>query len=264
MIHMRGPTRIADRIGMIHLLWLVPKDRYNKFRTSLMSSAYGKIDRPKDYNATELDRLIPIETTTKYNKLVSVHSLTSLLREQNINESKLISYLQHLLNNEIKLGNTYPQKNILNLSEFVNYFLSGDVFIVVNSGKIRFNELENSLEENVLGTFYIKPNFPGRCSHICNGGFITAPGHRNQGIGKIMALAFIQFAPLLGYKASMFNLVFVNNTPSVRLWKSLGFKEIGRIPNAGRLLIRNEEMEGTTTEQREEFVDAIMYYYSFI
>ena len=28
-------------------------------------------------------------------------------------------------------------------------------------------------EASVLGTFYIKPNFPDRCAHICNGGFIT-------------------------------------------------------------------------------------------
>ncbi len=50
-----------------------------------------------------------------------------------------------------------------------------------------------------------------------------------------MGLAFIQIAPLLGYKASMFNLVFENNIHSVHLWRSLGFREIGRVPNVGYL-----------------------------
>lgn len=71
-----------------------------------------------------------------------------------------------------------------------------------------------------------------------------------------MALAFLAIAPLLGYKASMFNLVFVNNLASVRLWRSLNFQEIGRVPNAGYL--RTNQLD-----DEEEFVDAIMFYYSF-
>jgi ribosomal protein S18 acetylase RimI-like enzyme len=78
-----------------------------------------------------------------------------------------------------------------------------------------------------------------------------------------MALAFIQIVPLLGYKASMFNLVFENNTPSIRLWRSLGFKEIGRVPNAGYLIKNKQITDQTNAEVEEEYVDAIMFYYSF-
>jgi len=78
-----------------------------------------------------------------------------------------------------------------------------------------------------------------------------------------MGLAFIEIAPLLGYKASMFNLVFANNIPSVRLWRSLGFKEIGTVPNAGHLIKNKDITEQTHVEIEEEFVDAIMFYYSF-
>jgi hypothetical protein len=130
-----------------------------------MSSAYGKIDRPKEYNSSKLESLLPIENTTKSNKLVSVHSLTTIL-QQSEDESKLLSYLQSLLNKEIEFGNTYPQKFPLNSSEFKNYFLSGDVFIVIKGGKAETIDLYDNLEENLLGTFYIKPNFPGRCSHV--------------------------------------------------------------------------------------------------
>lgn len=59
----------------------------------------------------------------------------------------------------------------------------------------------------VWGAFYIKPNFPGRCSHVCNGGFITDPRMRRRGVARLMGHAFLRFAKDLGYRASYFNLV---------------------------------------------------------
>lgn len=59
----------------------------------------------------------------------------------------------------------------------------------------------------VWGAFYIKPNFPGRCSHVCNGGFITDPCRRRRGVARLMGHAFLRLAKDLGYKASYFNLV---------------------------------------------------------
>lgn len=59
----------------------------------------------------------------------------------------------------------------------------------------------------VWGAFYIKPNFPGRCSHVCNGGFITDTRRRRRGVARLMGQAFLRLAKDLGYKASYFNLV---------------------------------------------------------
>lgn len=61
--------------------------------------------------------------------------------------------------------------------------------------------------DQVWGVFYIKPNFPGRCSHVCNGGFITDPRRRRRGVAKVMGYAFLRLARDLGYVASYFNLV---------------------------------------------------------
>lgn len=99
----------------------------------------------------------------------------------------------------------------------------------------------------VLGAFYLKPNFPGWCSHICNAGFIVQPAMRGQGIGRWMAETMLAIAPTKGYTAVMFNLVFATNEPSLNLWRSLGFSTIGRIPHAARL-------------SEEASVDAIMLY----
>lgn len=60
---------------------------------------------------------------------------------------------------------------------------------------------------DVWGAFYVKPNFPGRCSHVCNGGFITDPRRRRRGVARLMGHAFLRFARDLGYRASYFNLV---------------------------------------------------------
>lgn len=103
----------------------------------------------------------------------------------------------------------------------------------------------------IVTGFYIKPNFPGRCSHICNGGFIVMQDQRGNGVGKVMGKAYLQLAPLMGYKASVFNLVFEDNVASVKLWSRLGFNVIGRIPRAGRLNGKNH------------LVDALIFHYDF-
>lgn len=56
----------------------------------------------------------------------------------------------------------------------------------------------------------------------------------------------------LGYKYSVFNLVYVNNVASVKIWDSLGFKRAGLIPKVGRL--KTEDGKG------EEYVDAYVYW----
>jgi len=87
----------------------------------------------------------------------------------------------------------------------------------------------------IWGAFFLKPNFPGHCSHICNAGFIVQPAMRGKGIGRFMGEAMLDLAIDRGYAAVMFNLVFATNTPSLNLWESLGFRAIGRIPEAAQL-----------------------------
>jgi len=144
--------------------------------------------------------------------------------------------VRELLNQVIVEGLTYPQANPLSETEFAAYWLVADAFVV---RKIPDSE--------VLGAFYIKPNFPGRCSHICNAGFIVQPEYRGKGIGKLMGEKMLEIAANLGYKAVMFNLVFASNIASIKIWQSLGFELIGRIPAAAHL-------------KDGRVVDALMFY----
>ncbi|MEH2166151.1 MAG: N-acetyltransferase [Nostoc sp.] len=135
-----------------------------------------------------------------------------------------------LLNLVIVEGKTYPQKQPLSPTEFSAYWLSKDAFVVRTSVVDPTHK-----PKEILGAFYLKPNFPGRCSHICNAGFIVQPGLRGQGLGRFMGEAMLSIAANLGYEAVMFNLVFETNIPSITLWQSLGFEIIGRIPGAAKL-----------------------------
>src|SRR5579875_3626133 len=83
----------------------------------------------------------------------------------------------------------------------------------------------------LAGAYYLKPNFPGRAAHIANAGYMVAARHRGQGIGRALVEDSIRRAPGLGFDALQFNLVFASN-PARALYEELGWREIGRIPDA--------------------------------
>ncbi len=87
------------------------------------------------------------------------------------------------------------------------------------------------LDGAVVGAYYLKPNFPGRAAHIANAGYVVASAHRRAGIGRLLVEDSIGRAPLLGFDAIQFNLVFVTN-PARALYEELGWREIGRLPEA--------------------------------
>ncbi|ORZ25139.1 hypothetical protein BCR42DRAFT_399452 [Absidia repens] len=207
-----------------------------------MSSAYGTI--PKPDSVVSLDTILPIKKTLR-------NGTSASLQQVDPTNKALVSYLKGLCNHEIKTGTTYPQEQEMNDQGFADYFLAYDSFVLVKDEPIMPGK-EYDMQDKVLGCFYIKPNYPGRCSHICNGGFFTSTIHRGFGAGVAMGESFPTLASALGYQASVFNLVFENNTASVKIWRRLGYQEVGRIPKAGRL----ENSPG-------KLVDAIIFYKDF-
>ncbi|KAJ7076821.1 hypothetical protein B0H15DRAFT_925045 [Mycena belliarum] len=196
---------------------------------------------------------------------VTLHHLTAPIAKS---LPGLMEYLAAVMAKEIEDGLTYPQET-MHPDAFEAYFFSGDVFLAIaHTGTIggpENSETDLTIEEAkqgraweecIAGYFYVKPNYPGRSSHICNGGFVVPPQHRGRGYGSALAKSYVHYAPKLGYRASVFNLVYTNNTASVRLWEGLNFKKAGLIPKAGRLRRRNGD--------GEEYVDAWVIYKSFV
>ena len=87
------------------------------------------------------------------------------------------------------------------------------------------------LDGHIVGAYYLKPNFPGRAAHIANAGYIVGKAYRRLGIGRLLVEDSLWRAPLLGFDAIQFNLVFVGN-PARALYEELGWREIGRLPDA--------------------------------
>ena len=83
----------------------------------------------------------------------------------------------------------------------------------------------------LLGAYFLKANFAGRGSHIANAGYAVSQDARGRGIGSMLVEDSIRRAPGLGFDAIMFNFVFASN-PARKLYASLGWREIGRIPDA--------------------------------
>lgn len=166
----------------------------------------------------------------------------------------LLAYLCDQLGREIEKGDTYPMVEPLPLENFGPYWFGvfGAIMLLgeIQDGRELYEMARSGCdwERECLGSFYIKPNYPGRSSHVCNGGFLVTDASRNRGVGRLMGETYLDWAPKLGYTYSVFNLVYETNVASCRIWDALGFKRIGRVKGAANL----ESHPG-------ELVDAIIY-----
>ncbi|KAK4112473.1 histone acetyltransferase-like protein [Canariomyces notabilis] len=162
----------------------------------------------------------------------------------------LLRYLSDQFSKEIEGGDTYPMLEPMPYDKFASYWFQNFAGIML------LGHLEGAADvfegkdwsKECLGTFYIKPNYPGRSSHICNAGFIVTDASRNRGVGRLMGETYLEWAPKLGYKYSVFNLVYETNVASCKIWDALGFKRIGRVKGAGNL-----------KSYPDRLVDAIIY-----
>jgi L-amino acid N-acyltransferase YncA len=89
-------------------------------------------------------------------------------------------------------------------------------------------------EGRVVGTYILKSNQPALGSHVANAAFMVSPIARGAGVGKRMGDHCLAEARRLGFRAMQFNLVVSTNEAAVRLWKHLGFRIIGTLPEAYR------------------------------
>jgi GNAT superfamily N-acetyltransferase len=88
-----------------------------------------------------------------------------------------------------------------------------------------------TVDGELAGAYYLKPNSPGRAAHIANAGYMVSAAHRGTGVGRALVEDSITRAPTLGFDAIQFNLVFASN-PARKLYEDLGWREVGRVPAA--------------------------------
>ncbi|RYC55747.1 hypothetical protein CHU98_g10461 [Xylaria longipes] len=162
----------------------------------------------------------------------------------------LLRYLSDQFAKEIEGGDTYPMIDPMPFEKFSAYWLQNFAGIMLLGQIDSPDEVVEGKDwsQECLGSFYIKPNYPGRSSHVCNAGFLVTDAARNRGAGRLMGETYLDWAPKLGYTYSVFNLVYETNVASCRIWDALGFKRIGRVKGCGNL-----------KSYPDRLVDAIIY-----
>jgi ribosomal protein S18 acetylase RimI-like enzyme len=123
----------------------------------------------------------------------------------------------------VEAGEGYPQSAPLDHEEFRDYWLDHKSVVVV----ARTADSSRTL----VGSYFLKPNFPGRAAHIANAGYIVVPAFRGRGAGRALVEHSMDEARRLGFDAMQFNLVFESN-PARPMYERLGFRIVGRIPAA--------------------------------
>jgi ribosomal protein S18 acetylase RimI-like enzyme len=103
---------------------------------------------------------------------------------------------------------------------FAFWFAPGhEVFVAEDGGR-------------VVGTYFLRPNQKGGGAHVANCGYVTAPDATGRGVARAMCEHSLAHARARGFRAMQFNFVVSTNERAVRLWESLGFEIVGRLPGA--------------------------------
>lgn len=87
-------------------------------------------------------------------------------------------------------------------------------------------------EGTLLGMYRYGANMPGRGSHVCTATFVVDAAARGRGIGRALVTHCLGSASAAGYRAIQFNQVVGTNCAARALYRSLGFAEVGCIPEA--------------------------------
>ena len=119
----------------------------------------------------------------------------------------------------IRAGETYPLPRDMGKEEALAWWFSPE--------KEPFVWEENGA---VLGTYFLKANQLGGGAHVANCGYVTAPAAQGRGIARALCEHSLAHARTLGFRAMQFNFVVSSNERAVKLWSSLGFETVGRLP----------------------------------
>ena len=145
--------------------------------------------------------------------------------------TKYISDAVEIWNDIVEDGIAFPQKETLDAQT------GDDIF---KSQSVRGSAIDADTGE-VVGLYILHPNNVGRCGHISNASYAVKKNKRGQHIGEFLVKDCLAKAKELGFKILQFNAVVATNTPALKLYKKLGFTQLGVIPKGFLLKDGNYE-----------------------
>ena len=121
----------------------------------------------------------------------------------------------------LRAGETYTLPREMTRAEALAYWFSPghEVFVAEE-------------DSTVVGCYYLRANQRGGGAHVANCGYVTAPHATGRGVARAMCLHSLDTARERGFRAMQFNFVVSTNERAIRLWSSLGFSTVGRLPGA--------------------------------
>lgn len=126
-----------------------------------------------------------------------------------------------ILEPAIRAGDTYPLPRDMDKAEAIPHWTGPDLeaFVAEKDGRI-------------IGTYYLRANQAGGGAHVANCGYVTADDARGRGVARSMCEHSLLHARERRFRAMQFNFVISTNEQAIRLWESLGFIIVGRLPLA--------------------------------
>ncbi|WP_033073435.1 GNAT family N-acetyltransferase [Sphingopyxis sp. MWB1] len=121
----------------------------------------------------------------------------------------------------IRAGDTYTLDRDMGRDAALTYWCGADKFTFVAEA-----------DGAILGTYYLRANQAGGGAHVCNCGYMTAAAASGRGVARAMCAHSMDEARQRGFRAMQFNFVVSTNVRAVRLWISMGFSVVGRLPGA--------------------------------
>lgn len=137
---------------------------------------------------------------------------------EKLSEEDLISAME-IWNEIVEQGIAFPQMEILDENAARDFFSSQTLTAVA-----KLNDTE------VVGLYILHPNNVGRCAHIANTSYAVTAKKRGLGVGEILVKDSIKKAKECGFKILQFNAVVASNNTALKLYKKLGFTQLGLIP----------------------------------
>lgn len=139
---------------------------------------------------------------------------------------------------------SYRTEDILELTKLWNqivedgcYFPQDEPFTIMEAAEF-FAEQTDVVcafeETRLIGFYILHPNSVGRCSHVANASYGVADGLRGRGIGRLLVEHSLQNARERGFSGFQFNAVVASNLAAIKLYKELGFREVGTIQGGYR------------------------------
>lgn len=129
--------------------------------------------------------------------------------------------LHREFNRILEAGEGYPQPGPIPYEAFREYWFNAKSAVI--GAWARPNG-------SFVGSYFLKPNGPGRAAHVANAGYFVVAEWRGKGAGEALLRESMDRARSLGFDALQFNLVFETN-PARSLYERLGFEAVGRVPD---------------------------------